>query len=269
MAQNDARIRWMQRVCCGGLSIPPELFDEMFTGKPGNSIPCQESRAEGAKALENVTKFLDAEIPDPILVIYLIGASRTSNAHFESKPAPEVVEAAPEPVEEAVAAPAPEEPVAEAAAEEEPGAEEEAATEEEEPKAEEEPAAAEPKEEPAAAAPVAVQNLEGLSLHVVVGTVMPDTITDVPAYYFVRQDSNRIEEDQMQNSLVIGSLAAPSLQVMKLVLERVYRSILSSTNLGQRKVGEKSTALHGRDGVTNEFLSNLAKFTSQVCHSAD
>jgi len=124
MAEDDARIKWMRNVVCGGLSTNQAVFDRMFSGQPGNSIPCQESQVLGKAALEAVYKFLDAETDESLLLIYMTGA--TPRAQLNAR----ALEAAPEPVDNnaAEAEPEPEaaaEPADEAAAEE--AAEEEAA----------------------------------------------------------------------------------------------------------------------------------------------
>jgi len=96
----------------------------MFSGQPGNSIPCQETQVLGKAALEAVYKFLDAETDESLLLIYMTGATPRAQLNARS------LEAAPEPVDNnaAEAEPEPEaaaEPADEAAAEE--AAEEEAA----------------------------------------------------------------------------------------------------------------------------------------------
>jgi len=80
----------------------------------------------------------------------------------------------------------------------------------------------------------------------------------------VRRQKQRIDIDDITTALWMGSMAVPSLQVMKLVLSEIYKPILANTNLGQRKVGEKPGSIHGRDTLTNEFLGAMQKFSSQV-----
>ena len=120
-------------------------------------------------------------------------------------------------------------------------------------------------DEPAPAAAPQSQAESNEELHVVLGCgSLPESVTDVPTYYFVRRQKQRIDIDDITKALWMGSMAVPSLQVMKLVLSEIYKPILANTNLGQRKVGEKPGSIHGRDTLTNEFLSQLQKFSSQV-----
>jgi len=95
----------------------------------------------------------------------------------------------------------------------------------------------------------------------------PETITELQAMYFFRNHSTKIEEggnvnQAMVASLTMGTITAPTLNVMKNVISEVYQPLLAYTNLGQRQDGRSEA--RARDGVTNEFISVVQKFTSQV-----
>ena len=89
----------------------------------------------------------------------------------------------------------------------------------------------------------------------------------LPSIFFCRNSTKRITvgdegyDPEMRSQLDIGTLTAPTLAVMKNVLTEVYQPLLSYTNLG-RDQGEGETK--PRDGVTNEFISVMSKFTSQA-----
>jgi len=65
----------------------------------------------------------------------------------------------------------------------------------------------------------------------------------------------------MRSQLDIGTLTASTLLVMKNVITEVYQPLLSYTNLGRDQSGGEGKP---RDNVTNEFISVVSKFTSQV-----
>lgn len=97
-------------------------------------------------------------------------------------------------------------------------------------------------------------------------TEFPESITELASMYLFRNHAHPIQaagnvNASMLASLTIGTLTAPTLMVMKNVISEVYQPLLSNTSLGQR-TGKSET--RARDGVTNEFISVVQKFTSQV-----